>query len=40
MSLKIMKGGIIEGILGAIPDLTDGKKYMASIEEKYRGNDR
>jgi hypothetical protein len=26
--------------LGAIPDSTDGKKYMASIEEKYRGNDR
>jgi hypothetical protein len=26
--------------LGAIPDATDTKKYMASIEEKYRGNDK
>jgi hypothetical protein len=40
MSLKIMKGGITEGILGAIPDSIDAKKYMASIEEKYRGNDK
>jgi hypothetical protein len=40
MSLKIMKGAITEGILGEIPDSTDAKKYMASIEEKYRGNDK
>jgi hypothetical protein len=40
MSLKIMKGAITEGILGAIPDSTDAKKYMASIEEKCRGNDK
>jgi hypothetical protein len=40
MSLKIMKGAITEGILGAIPDSTDAKKYMTSIEEKYRGNDK
>jgi hypothetical protein len=40
MSLKIMKGAITEGILGTIPDSTDAKKYMASIEEKYRGNDK
>jgi hypothetical protein len=40
MSLKIMKGAITEGILGAIPDSIDAKKYMASIEEKYRGNDK
>jgi hypothetical protein len=33
-NLKIIKGGITEGILGAIPDSTDAKKYMASIEEK------
>jgi hypothetical protein len=26
--------------LGAIPDSTDAKKYMASIEEKYWGNDK
>jgi hypothetical protein len=38
MSLKIIKGVITEGILGAIPDSTDSKKYMTSIEEKYRGN--
>jgi hypothetical protein len=40
MSLKIMKGTITDGILGAIPDSTNAKKYMASIEEKYRGNDK
>jgi hypothetical protein len=40
MSLKIMKGAITDGILGAIPDSTDAKKCMASIEEKYRGNDK
>jgi hypothetical protein len=40
MSIKIMKGAITEGILGAIPDSIDAKKYMASIEEKYRGNDK
>jgi hypothetical protein len=40
MSLKIMKGAITEGILGAIPDSTDAKKYMVSIEEKYRDNDK
>jgi hypothetical protein len=26
--------------LGAIPDSTDAMKYMASIEEKYRRNDK
>jgi hypothetical protein len=26
--------------LEAIPDSTDAKKYMTSIEEKYRGNDK
>jgi hypothetical protein len=40
MSLKIMKGAITEGILGGILDSTDAKKYMALIEEKYRGNDK
>jgi hypothetical protein len=40
MSLKIMKGAISEGILGAITDSTHAKKYMASIDEKYRGNDK
>jgi hypothetical protein len=40
MSLKIMKGAIFEGILGAITDSTHAKKYMASIDEKYRGNDK
>jgi hypothetical protein len=40
MSLKIMKGAITEGILGAIPNSTGAKKYMVSIEEKYRGNDK
>jgi hypothetical protein len=40
MPLMIMKGTIIKGILGAIPDSTDAKKYMASIEEKYRANDK
>jgi hypothetical protein len=35
-----MNGAITKGILGAIPDSTDAKKYMASIEEKYRGNDK
>jgi hypothetical protein len=33
-------GGISEGILGAISDSTEAKKYMTSIEEKYRGNDK
>jgi hypothetical protein len=40
MSLKIMKWDISKGILEAIPDSTDAKKYMTSIEEKYRGNDK
>jgi hypothetical protein len=40
LSLKIMKGGITEGVLGAIPDSTGAKKDMASIEKKYRGNDK
>jgi hypothetical protein len=40
MSLKIMKGAITEGILEAIPNSTDAKKYMTSVEEKYRGNDK
>jgi hypothetical protein len=40
MSLKIMKSAITERISGAIPDSTDAKKCMASIEEKYRGNDK
>jgi hypothetical protein len=35
-----MKGAISEGILGAITDSTHAKKYMASIDEKYRGNDK
>jgi hypothetical protein len=26
--------------LGAISDSTEAKKYMTSIEEKYRGNDK
>jgi hypothetical protein len=33
MYLMIMTGAISEGILGAIPDSTDAKKYMTSIEE-------
>jgi hypothetical protein len=40
MSLKIMKWDISKGILEAIPDSTDAKKYMTSIEEKYKGNDK
>jgi hypothetical protein len=40
MSLKIMKGAITEGILVAIPDSTDANKYMVSIEEKYKSNDK
>jgi hypothetical protein len=40
MYLKIMKGVITERILVVIPDSTDAKKYMDSIEEKYRGNDK
>jgi hypothetical protein len=40
LSLKIMKGGISKGNLGAITDSIDAKKYMTSIEEKYRGNDK
>jgi hypothetical protein len=40
MSLKIMKVAISDRILGGIPDSTDAKKYMASIGEKYRGNDK
>jgi hypothetical protein len=40
MSLKIMKVAISDAILVAIPDSTDGKKYMAPIEGKYRGNDK
>jgi hypothetical protein len=33
MSLKIMKGAITEGILGAILDSTDAKKYMALLKK-------
>jgi hypothetical protein len=40
MSLKIMNESFTEGILGAVPDSTNAKKYMASIEEKYRCNDK
>ena len=40
MSLKIIKGSISEGIMGAIPDSIDAKQYMASIEEKFKGNDK
>jgi ABC-type uncharacterized transport system substrate-binding protein len=35
-----MKWDISKGILEAIPDSTDAKKYMTSIEEKYKGNDK
>jgi hypothetical protein len=35
-----MKGAITEGILVAIPNSTDANKYMTSIEEKYKGNDK
>ena len=40
MSLMIMKNSITTAIRGAIPDSENAKKYLASVEEQFKGSSK